>query len=105
MNKENPYRAPVASEAGPLTASAIKKATNLCRDARLAVAVAFIPLLGLVFILRVVQWYLLRKQFPSLVTDDTELGRDFRSSISRLWFAVLMWPIAIILIAGYLYLN
>ncbi len=83
----------------PLPASAVKKATNLVRDARQAIIVSLIPILGLIFILRLVQWYLLKKQFPSLITADGEhaaLSKDFRAAIYRLWFAVLLWPAVIV---------
>lgn len=82
--------------------AAVKKATNLIRDARLSVFVGLIPLLGLVFILRLVQWYLLKKQYPALVrkgADQDELTRDFRSALPRLWVAVLLWPVLILIIA------
>jgi hypothetical protein len=89
----------------PLPASAVRKATNLVRDARLAVLVGLIPILGLIYILRLVQWYLLKRQFPVLMTTDAaehvELAKGFRSSLSRLWFAVLFWPALILFIIGY----
>jgi hypothetical protein len=72
---------------------ATKKATNIATDARLSVVVGLIPLLGLAFILRLVQWYLLRKQFPALVQDGSDLSKNFRGALSRLWFAVLFWPV------------
>lgn len=84
-----------------LSDTAIKKATNLVRDARLAVLVGLIPILGLIFILRLVQWYLLRKQFPALQTDSSDLARDFRSALPRLWFAVLFWPALVLFIIAY----
>ena len=80
----------------PLPPAAIKKATTLVRDARLAAAAGLIPILGLIFILRLVQWYLLRKQYPILGSGDageqTELAMQFRDSLVRLWIAVLLWP-------------
>jgi hypothetical protein len=79
----------------------VKKATNLIRDARLAIVVGMIPILGLIFILRLVQWYLLRNQCPSLATDDSAIANDFRSSLHRLWFAVLFWPALILFIIVY----
>lgn len=82
-----------------LPAAAAKKAANLVTDSRLAPAVGLVPILGLVFILRLVQWYLLSKEYPCLTTDDAcgdpRLGRDFRSALPRLWFAVLLWPVLI----------
>jgi hypothetical protein len=87
--------------ANPLPDWATKKATNIATDARLAVVVGLIPLLGLAFILRLVQWYLLRKQFPTLVTDGSELSRNFRGALHRLWFAVLFWPVVVLVIFVY----
>lgn len=79
-----------------LPEKAIKKARNLIRDSQLAVVVGLIPVLGLVYILRLVQWYLLRSQFPLLRTDASEIGAQFRTAIYRLWFAVLFWPVVIL---------
>ncbi len=79
----------------PIPDDIVRKATNLIRDARLAAAVGLIPLLGLIFILRLVQWYLLKGDCPALLTDTGEqanLSKEFRSALPRLWFAVLLWP-------------
>ena len=88
-----------------LSVSAVNKATNLVRDARLAILVGLIPILGLIFILRLVQWYLLKRQFPVLATaeagEHSDLAREFRSALPRLWFAVLFWPLLILFIIGY----
>lgn len=87
-----------------LPPEAIKKATNIVRDARLAIAVSLIPLLGFVFILRLVQWYLLKNQYPALLVtkgENAALAKQFRSAISSLWLAVLMWPVLFLII--YLY--
>jgi hypothetical protein len=86
---------------GTLPGSAVQKATNLIRDARQAITVGLIPILGLIFMLRLVQWFLLRKQFPHLATDESDLAKDFRSALPRLWFAVLFWPALILFIIGY----
>jgi hypothetical protein len=80
----------------PVPDWATKKATNIANDARLSVVVGLIPLLGLVFILRIVQWYLLRRQFPALVSGGSDLSKNFRAALPRLWFAVLLWPVAIV---------
>lgn len=88
----------------PLPPEAIRKATNLVRDARLAVAVGLIPLLGLVFILRLVQWYLLRKQYPALLIaqgEHSSLAKQFRSALSSLWLAVLLWPVVFLIVLVY----
>lgn len=92
-----------------LSEQAVKKATNIVRDARLAIVVAIIPLLGLVFILRVVQWYQLKRQCPWLISkghgEHSELRRDFRAASFRLWFAVLFWPALFLFITVYPYFS
>jgi hypothetical protein len=105
---QNPYESPttpIESESGTLPPSAVTKATNLIRDARLTVAVALIPIIGLVFILRLVQWYLLRRQYPVLAETDAgehaQLAKDFRTALPRLWFAVLLWPGVVVLSVAY----
>ena len=89
-----------------LPESAVKKANNLVRDARLAITVGLIPLLGLIYILRFVQWYLLKNQYPVLASSDVahhaELAKEFRSALPRLWFAVLLWPGVILFSIVYL---
>jgi hypothetical protein len=86
--------------------SAIKKATHLVRDARQAIMVGLIPVLGLIFILRLVQWYQLKGQYPSLAAADAGeqvgLAREFRAALPRLWFAVLFWPVLILFSVAYL---
>lgn len=84
--------------------SALKRATNLVRDAKQAVIVGLIPILGLIFILRLVQWYLFRKQYPAFVSGQSEhieLAKEFRSALPHLWFAVLFWPALILFIIIY----
>ncbi len=92
-----------------LSPAIVKKATNLVRDSKMAVMVGLIPILGLIFILRLVQWYLLRKQYPILVSSDagehTSLANDFRSAIPNLWFAVLFWPAVVILLGTYIAMS
>ena len=86
--------------------SAVKKAKNLVRDSRLATLVGLIPILGLIYILRLVQWYLLKQQFPILASGEagehSDLSRDFRSALPRLWFAVSFWPVLFCLLVAYL---
>jgi hypothetical protein len=84
----------------------IKKANNLVRDARMAVLVGLIPILGLVFILRLVQWYLLKEEVLDLETSNVEnydnIAQEYRSALPRLWFAVLFWPVLIGLLTAYI---
>lgn len=119
----NPYESPsqVAGEvlgtpaatlpggfAAAIPDSAARRATNLIRDARLATLVGPIPILGLIFILRLVQWYLLRRQYPALVSASTEaardatLAKDFCRALPRLWFAVLFWPGLVLFLVVYI---
>ena len=82
---------------------AIKKATNLVRDARQSIMAGLIPILGLIFILRLTQWYVLKKQYPALMTGDKEhaaLSKEFRGALPRLWFAVLLWPTMILFMSS-----
>jgi hypothetical protein len=116
-DRENPYRSPheantLASASGnldenPLPERVVKEINNLIRDARLAVLVGLIPILGLPFLWRLVQWYLLKSRYPMLISRKPgvheKLARDFRSSIGRLWFAVLLWPIVFVIC--YIYMK
>jgi hypothetical protein len=107
----NPYESPKSSPASSSESSdllpekAVKKARNLVRDARLAIVVALMPPLGLVFIIRIAEWYVLRTQFPVLAVGDAgehgELAAEFRAARNRLWFAALLWPVAILAIYIY----
>ena len=47
-------------------------------------------------------WYLLRRQWPALSTENAPIAKDFRSALPRLWFAALCWPIVILLFYVYL---
>jgi hypothetical protein len=87
-----------------LPEKAMKKAEHLIRDAQLAVVVAFIPLISLIYILRLVQWYLLRNQYPAVCTDAFYDAKDFRLAVYRLWFAVMFWPVVIVGFILYFYL-
>lgn len=73
-----------------------KEIGNMVRDANLAILVGLLPILGLVYIWRLVQWYMLRSKYPVLMTGDSkehaELARQFRAALPRFWFAVLLWP-------------
>lgn len=116
-NQNNPYLSPTETnpsysaneqmEGDPIPEKVAKEINNLVRDARMAVLVGLIPILGLPFIWRLVQWYLLKNRYPILVSRNAgvheKLARDFRGSIFRLWFAVLCWPI--VFIVCFLYLR
>ncbi len=82
--------------ANTLPDSAVRKVKNLIRDAGMALFVGLVPIVALVYVWRVAQWYSLKRQYPLLAetdpADHAELAKDFRSAIYRLWFAVLFWP-------------
>jgi hypothetical protein len=76
--------------------SVVKKANYIISDARKAIVVGLIPILGIAFLGRLIEWYLLKRQCPILSSDESTLAQDFRGSLSRLWFGVLLWPIVIL---------
>lgn len=90
----------VGSSYTGLPSAAIKGAQNIARDARLAVLAGIIPILGLAFILRLVQWYLLASKYPDLVAanlqTDKTVRAQFQSALPRLWFAALFWPLILL---------
>ena len=89
----------------PLPPKVVTRATNLVRDASLAMVVGLIPILGLIYILRLVQWYLHKNEYPQLLSkepgDIASLAEGFRGAKHRLWFAVLFWPVLIAVIFVY----
>ena len=63
----------------------IRKAENIIQDSRLAVVVGLIPILSLIYILRLVQWYVVRNQNPELLSPDSpqpRLARNDRQALS-----------------------
>lgn len=78
-----------------------KKARNIGNDAEKAIVVGLIPILGLVLIMRLVQWYRLRPQIEGNQAIDRSVRRKFLNGKNRLWFAALFWPILIVVIVGY----
>jgi hypothetical protein len=68
--------------------------------------VGLIPILGLIYVVRLVHWYYLKSRYPILVTavdgEPVELAKGFRAALHRLWFAVLFWPVLLLSIAIYL---
>lgn len=91
------------SENNPAASKLEVKARNIANDAEKAVLVGLIPLLGLAFILRVVQWHLLRPSVEADQTIDKNVRYRFMNSKIRLWAAVLLWPAIIVIVwAGFL---
>ena len=93
------------SEDPTIPDSVLKKATNIIRDARLAVLVGLIPILGLAYVGRLVEWYLLRRQCPVLASDPSPLATNFRSAAPRLWFGALCWPVVVLLLCIYVWVT
>lgn len=79
-----------------------KKAKNIGNDAEKAILVGLIPVLGTIFILRLVQWYILRPQVEGNRALDRHIRRKFMNGKTRLWVAVFLWPVLCVFIAGYL---
>jgi hypothetical protein len=79
-----------------LPLEAAKKVRNVIHDAKYAVLVGLIPLLGVAFILRLAQWYSLARKYPDLTAKnlqtDVTLRAAFQSALPRFWFAVVFWP-------------
>jgi|TARA_B100000959_G_C14412107_1_gene390895 hypothetical protein len=84
----------------------IKRAENIVRDARLAIILGLIPILSLIYILRLVQWYIVNKELADLDDADRkhhgQFLNAFRSARPRLWFAVLFWPGLILFLSIYI---
>jgi hypothetical protein len=78
--------------------SVVKTAKNIISDSRKAILVGLIPILGLAFIGRLIEWYLLRRKCPTLATAGDAIAKNFRSALPRLWFAALLWPIVILVV-------
>ena len=70
-----------------------RKAKNIGNDAEKAVLVGLIPVLGLIFIWRLYQWYALRSEIESNMAVDRRIRSKFMDGKFRLWFAVLLWPV------------
>jgi len=79
-----------------------KKARNIGNDAEKSVLVGLIPILGLVFILRLVQWYILRPQVAENQSINPDVRDKFMKGQLRLWIAVLLWPLLILFLVLYL---
>lgn len=77
-----------------------KRLANLLRDSKTVIAVGLFPLLGLLLIPRLIQWYRLAARYPGLVwssdppwgSDAGRLASEFREAKPRFWFAILFWP-------------
>ncbi len=101
---ENPNESPIMKTCSP--PKCIKRAENIVRDARLAIILGLIPILSLIYILRLVQWYIVNKELADLDDADRkhhgQFLNAFRSARPRLWFAVLFWPGLILFVSIYI---
>lgn len=106
----NPYQSPVTDTStanaeskkhAKKIAKLEKKARNIGNDAEKAILVGLIPILGLIFIFRLVQWYTLRPDIEGNQAIDRHIRRKFLNGKTRLWIAVLLWPVLLLFIVGY----
>ena len=101
---ERPNESPAAKTGSP--PKCIKQAENIVRDARFAVLVGLIPILSLIYILRLVQWYIVSKELADFDNADrnhhAQLLSAFRLARPRLWFALLFWPGIVAFLAIYI---
>ena len=77
------------------------QARYIGNDAEKAVLTGLIPALGLVFIMRLVQWYLLRPHVVENQAIDPKVRTKFMKGQLRLWIAVLLWPCLILFLVLY----
>ena len=82
-----------------------KKAKNIGNDAEKAILVGLMPILGLIFIFRLVQWYNLRPKVEGNPEIDRHIRRKFLNGKTRLWFAILLWPVIAVSISAYLMIT
>ena len=79
-----------------------KIAKNIGNDAEKAVLAGLIPILGLIFILRLVQWYQYRPKIEGNQSIDRHVRRKFLAGRNRLWVAVLLWPGVVLFVVLYM---
>lgn len=109
----NPYKSPVqapfktqpSGRQNESIAKLEKKAKNIGNDAEKAILAALIPIIGLVFILRLVQWYLLRPKIEGNQQIDRHVRRKFMNGKARLWFGATFWPALMVLMTVFLFFG
>ena len=82
-----------------------KQIKNIIRDGNIALLAGFVTILGLVFILRLVQWYQLKPKVESLKNRKAikkETYKKFKSAGLSIWVGVLLWPVVIAITVVYL---
>ena len=76
------------------------------KEEQTAVLVGLIPILSLIYILRLVQWYIVSKELADFDNADrnhhAQLLSAFRLARPRLWFALLFWPGIVAFLAIYI---
>jgi uncharacterized membrane protein len=85
-----------------------KQIQNIIRDGNIALLAGFIPILGLVFIIRLVHWYQLKPKVESLKQRKAikqETYKKFKSAGLSIWVGVLLWPVVILTVVIYLLIT
>lgn len=68
--------------------------SGLVRDSKAVLWVLVVSFLMPLYLIRLVQWYIIRYCYPDMITP--RISDDFHSALIKLWFAVLVWPIILI---------
>ena len=92
-------------EAAAIPDAVAKKVENIFNDSKKALLVIVIPILAFAFIGRVIEWYLLRRKCPALLTGYTLPARSFQRARPSLWFGALFWPVIVLLIYVYVQMR
>ena len=79
-----------------------KKAKKIGNAAEMAILVGITPVLGLLFIPHLVQWYMLRSSVKGNQLIDLDIRNKFSRGITYLWIGVLLWPMLVIILTGYI---
>lgn len=85
-----------------------KQIQNIIRDGNIALLAGFVPILGLLFILRLVHWYQLKPKVESLKNRKAikrETYKKFKSAGLSIWVGVLLWPVVITIVVVYLLVS
>ena len=69
--------------------------------AEISILIGIVPVLGLIFIPHLIQWYMLSSKVKGNQMIDKDIRNKFSRGIVYLWIAVLLWPAIILLVIGY----
>ena len=78
------------------------KAENIANDADKILLIGLIPVLGFVYIPRLLEWYMLRGKILGDTKIDKNVQYRFMNSKIRLWAAALIWPLVSLTVLVYL---